>query len=312
MKISIQTLDEGVRLSVSQPAPYSKSLQSVLSTVDSMFFEEPGDEYWEDTSDETALSQTRLLTGPFALCAAQRYASRMAKDFKRSYDIWCDISRKYEPEQLPCPEVELEFNGQPLADVTALDARVQQEPDMEYDLGQFTLTQPTMRVTDPCYDVGTWCAGSIQALPGRWTAKTVIGPTDWHVRVKVLQVSHESLGDTPVELYESLEKAGLNAGVDSGQCGFFDDALYPRDKKQLEYEDGTFYNDCCQSTLDRANPGGATVRDMGAVSSSGYGDGGYEVYVKRNADGLVVLAQLLFIGDSEEEEDEDEADEVSA
>lgn len=312
MKISIQTLDEGVRLSVNQPAPYGRGLQSVLMSVDSMFFDEPGDEYWEEDSDETAFRQTRLLTGPFALCAAHRYADRMAKDFKRCYDIFSEVSKKYEPETLPCPDVELEFNGQPVADTTALDALVQQEPDKEYDLGQFTLTQPTLRVTDPCYDVGTWCTGTLQALPGRWSAKTVVGPTDWHVRVLTLQVSHESLGDVPVDSHESLEKAGLNAGVDSGQCGFFDDALYPRDSQQLEYEDGTFYNDCCRSTLDRSNPGGAVVRDMGAVSSSGYGDGGYEVYVKRDADGLVVLAQLVFIGDGEEEDDEDEADQAAA
>lgn len=33
----------------------------------------------------------------------------------------------------------------------------------------------------------------------------------------------------------------LSAGVDSAQCGFFDEGSYPSDAKEFEYETGTFY-----------------------------------------------------------------------
>jgi hypothetical protein len=44
---------------------------------------------------------------------------------------------------------------------------------------------------------------------------------------------------------------------------------------------------------------------FGVASHSGYGDGGYECYVKRNDDGQIVAAKIVFIDEDENEDDED-------
>lgn len=48
---------------------------------------------------------------------------------------------------------------------------------------------------------------------------------------------------------------------------------------------------------------------MGAVSSSGYGDGGYSVYVRTNEQGQAVVALLAYIGEPNEEDESAEEDE---
>lgn len=46
----------------------------------------------------------------------------------------------------------------------------------------------------------------------------------------------------------------------------------------------------------------------GVVSSSGFGDGGYEAFIAKNAEGKVIAVQIVFITEEdllEEEEDEE-------
>lgn len=44
------------------------------------------------------------------------------------------------------------------------------------------------------------------------------------------------------------------------------------------------------------------THDKGFVSQSGYGDGGYKCYVKRNSDGQIIAIMIEYISDNKNEE----------
>lgn len=176
------------------------------------------------------------------------------------------------------------------------------------ELGTFEVSSGGLRVTDPCYDVQTWCAGTLRAKDGTWSAELRHSDEgDWGKRVAELVVRH---ADHPRA--EPTRPAGIDAGVDSGQCGFFDEAKYASNQGG-EYGDlSTFYGQACRATSTASGDcsGGGIVMGFGAVSSSGYGDGSYEVYV-HEVDGQAVAARLVFIPEDEDDLGEDELDDGS-
>ena len=180
------------------------------------------------------------------------------------------------------------------------------------ELGRFQLGAASwMRVTDPCYSQDTWCSGQFEALPGEWAASVLVSDEgSWGKRVACLEVRHLGHGG-PVGAWHELD---IDVGVDSGQCGFFDQARYPEGSTG-EYGDlSTFYGKACAQTHDEADRDklAGLVDDMGAVSSSGFGDGSYRCEVQRDEEsGLVVAARVWFIreeDDEDEDEDEEEQD----
>lgn len=60
--------------------------------------------------------------------------------------------------------------------------------------------------------------------------------------------------------------------------------------------DGMSYNACCHATLSDAQGGQV---DLGAAFSTGYGDGLYPVFVKRNAEGRIMQVLIDFEDDDE-------------
>lgn len=178
------------------------------------------------------------------------------------------------------------------------------------DIGAFQMTTTDMAVSDPCYELGTWCAGELHnCLPGEWEA--MIGISDegeGDQRVAILVVRAKGHAAEPLNALKTngncgsyFRKADFVIGVDSGQAGFFDKAFYGKDAgidpASLETDfsgwgEGfsLFYKACCDNTLRRE--GG--VLHCGAVSNSGYGDGGYSGYYHAT-DGKVDMAFIQFI-----------------
>lgn len=172
-------------------------------------------------------------------------------------------------------------------------------------IGSFELTQPNMRVSDPCFNKDVWCSRVLpNCQPGTWEAAIAhIDSNFWGHRVGALVVRHT---DGPAfKRFESVRfdrvPKGIeifpdDAGVDSGQCGFFDDAFF-RDDKDCEGIETTvdygspWYNVCCDITLSEEMGG---IIPHGAVSSSGAGDGGYPIYYIEK-DGQVAAAMLQFL-----------------
>lgn len=113
----------------------------------------------------------------------------------------------------------------------------------------FNVSSNQLRVTDPCYTKGTWCAGVLEnVLPGKWIAEKVVASNEetggWGDRIAELCIWH---GDY-IGKVDAHELTKIDVGVDSGQAGFFDESQYPEGETG-EYGDlDTFYGKVCDGT----------------------------------------------------------------
>jgi hypothetical protein len=169
-------------------------------------------------------------------------------------------------------------------------------------LGSFTIESGKVMVSDPCYDRGTWCQAVIDNVKnGRWNGYVVRKPDPYNPfpteqidicsRIFAVHVGCDNHEDT--QSVECTEPINKEIGVDSGQAGIFDLNHFHGGADQ--YGDKGWYDLCCEATAHDVF--GADVIFGGMVSSSGYGDGGYECYVARNDQGEVISIELVFVGD---------------
>jgi hypothetical protein len=233
--------------------------------------------------------------------------------------------------------------------------------DRMSDIATFVITSGALRVTDPCYEPGTWCSGMLDnVLNGTWQAQVgkhldsidmesaqkwlkdlkdkqatmlAVAKTEkekflaehLHVsdirriqenianykgRVAYLHVWHEGYHartwSEELDGFPNYEEQTFDVGVDSGQAGFFDKALY--DQRQPSGDD--FYDAVCKLTLEAGD--GFGTNEFGAVSMTGYGDGGYTCYVRRNDNGQIVAALIAYLEEYEEGEEEDDEEQEAA
>jgi hypothetical protein len=180
-------------------------------------------------------------------------------------------------------------------------------------MNQITLSENVM-VSDPCYSLDTWCQTKLSnVLPGKYNVdidKTDLG--DWGNRISSITAIHENYQDD----YGSWIQHS-DCGVDSGQCGIFCMTSYRNDQvaesitsPESDFvipfrEDGdNWYIKMCKFTLGKESWG---LYDTGAVSSSGIGDGMYPLEVMMD-NGKVVGIKVVFLGDDDEDDYEDEGD----
>jgi hypothetical protein len=156
-------------------------------------------------------------------------------------------------------------------------------------LGQFEVRSGRIGIWDPCYGHGD----EVKAANGTWFAEVEMSNEgSWGNRVAKLSAWKDGCyGKTPF-------KRIAIAGVDSGQMGIYD--LRP----DIDTDEGG-YDEICDITLDKGQAG--IYRELGAVSSTGYGDGAYPVRVYENGAGEVEHIEVVFISD-EDDEDEDGED----
>jgi len=225
----------------------------------------------------------------------------------------------------------------------------------------FNVTSNALRVTDPCYSMDTWCAGTLDNVRnGTWDAHVgyhkdsldmemsakwrqehvdkmeqakARGDEVWAAMhasdiarydaesakyigrvayIHIVAQGFEKEFDHAETLNFNWELSDIDVGVDSGQAGFFDvfkyaaavsdkdDSRSRRDSQDSSFED--FYGRVCDLTLDDKSFG---VVEFGVASSSGYGDGSYNCYFRRNSLGEVIEAVITFIHDDEDEDSED-------
>jgi hypothetical protein len=147
--------------------------------------------------------------------------------------------------------------------------------------GEFEITSGKAMVSDPCYDRETWCQGVIDNVKnGTWKAYLHIIDD----RVGYILCHHKS---HICLLNNDWTKESFEVGVDSGQAGVYDEPKYHGGED--DYGEGGWYDLNCNLTCDKDNK---TVRyggvlEGGVVSSSGYGDGGYDCSTIKN-DGEIV------------------------
>ena len=151
-------------------------------------------------------------------------------------------------------------------------------------LGSFTVTDKII-VADPCYDYGK--LGTL-ALDNVLSGKYIATAEVVNNRIASLSISHSNFKN---DILES-ENVGYIA-VDSGQAGFFDLDFF-RNNHGGELGDlNSFYGLACAITLSPKQAG--VIKKRGVVSSSGFGDGCYDVFVSRDECGKIVAASIFFI-----------------
>jgi hypothetical protein len=163
-------------------------------------------------------------------------------------------------------------------------------------------------VSDPCYTIPTWCQIIVDdVLPGYYQPSICRNDLDgWGNRISGLSCIHEDYIGKEGELKLTwVEHPGI-VGVDSGQAGVFSMESYRNDEMvgeepvfdfgdSFDREIGdVWYRMCAHKTLSEKSWG---VYDEGVVSSSGIGDGSYDLYVLKNNEDKVVGFCIDFLLD---------------
>ena len=184
---------------------------------------------------------------------------------------------------------------------------------------EFEIVSGTIVASDPCYKIPTWCQGIIENVrKGTWLAKVDVSDEGaWGMRIASLTVVNKDalnpqLESKIVDMY-STEPLNFDGGVDSGQFGFFDKDFYQNDDvakgldkadfgDDYDTQDGDkWYRACAKLTLADESWG---VLPNGAVSSSGYGDGSYDVFGIKDENGEYVALSVLYLVEDEEDEED--------
>lgn len=188
---------------------------------------------------------------------------------------------------------------------------------------KFEVTSGKMVLSDPCYELDTWCQGIIDDVKnGSWGSRVELFDSGaWGVRNSMLiSMNIDAMKSNPnleKELISSGNLLNFDGGVDSGQFGHFDFDNYRKDDnvidESLAFNDDfeinvgdKWYRACCYQTLESDDNFG--VVPFGAVSSSGFGDGSYDTYGVKDENNKWVGFITIFISD-EDYDDEDYDDE---
>lgn len=155
----------------------------------------------------------------------------------------------------------------------------------------------SVTVTDPCYIPNSLghMAHTIYINPGEYLA--YVEEDDSSGRIV-------KLGITRGLNFHNMNKRWIGiAGVDSGQMMIIDsDAI--DNWEDTEYDDPDApelsYASACRLTLSEKQ--GGILDELAVVSSSGYGDGSYDVWAYEGLSGQIERVEVEFI--SEEDEDD--------
>ena len=157
-------------------------------------------------------------------------------------------------------------------------------------------------VSDPCYTIPTWCQAVISNVkPGMYhTTVRKHDAESWGVRCSMVFAIHEEYVNFPNLLHGKWELHPSDIGVDSGQCGIFSKDSYRDDNHKFPYEPYDFgsgfpsdgdgdlwYRHMAKQTLSEQHWG---TYDKGIVSTSGFGDGSYQLFVVKKRGKIVAFA----------------------
>ncbi len=151
-------------------------------------------------------------------------------------------------------------------------------------------------IGDPCYDLDSLELGRLKDIvPGIYNCSIKYSKEK---RVSMIEIKHEDVLEKASDLCTVENEFWIT--VDSGQVGFFDFTFYKNySDNQKNREGEIIYNEICSKTLSKKKYG---INSKYFVSSSGYGDGEYDVCVTRNSSKKVVGVLIKFIekaGDDE-------------
>lgn len=157
-------------------------------------------------------------------------------------------------------------------------------------------------ISDPCYKKEAdynRCQLVIDTVPGRWAAWVDLSDEGYRgTRVAALlawSLDYEGL------VYPVLAVDG-EVCVDSGQMSIVSLDAYEGSNDSWD-DPETFYGNACELTLAEGAFGGLLRSGRGVVSSSGFGDGGYRVMMRRNREGAAIWICVIFIEEDDSGDD---------
>ena len=105
----------------------------------------------------------------------------------------------------------------------------------------------------------------------------------------IICIHSQNFDDLKKALRKSWSIVDTTIGVDSGQAGIFDNSVYPEGTVLGAFDDSdTFYGECYEITLGTQSCG-RLKNGKGFVSSSGFGDGTYELKALKEDEACVAL-----------------------
>lgn len=167
-------------------------------------------------------------------------------------------------------------------------------------MSTFTVTSGKLQVTDPSYDLTVWCTATLDNVRNGLYHAAVLREDQgvWGDRVTHLEIWHDSVNNKKRRL--KWQWRDSNIGVDTGIAGFFDFQKFKEIKEQSALNK-TFFDVVSEfsNSVDHHE-----ILEYGTMSSTGFGDGVYALYVAEDK-GEVVAARIVFIV-----EDNDEFEEI--
>ena len=291
MKIQLERNGDSTAICVviEKSEPGAAIVQNVVQSTSESRWYDHTDKHWMCTEDNARYQLQHGLHGAWAFDAMLRWLLELPRALQ--------VYLRHEELVTTMPAIEYFVAGNPVADVEAIEQALAFE-DRWFDLGQFKTESGRLIAIDPVYMTSVSSAMVLDAKPGVYDTQCLVGKTAWHHRVKVLRIWHGSLSQSVFDDLAEFEKIE-HLGVDSGQLGFFDEVQFAK-AAQLKSAGSAFYDNCSSLVLDQARPGGGILEHQsGVVTVSGYGDGTYPLYVRRNSEGKVVAAFFEFISEAQ-------------
>lgn len=170
----------------------------------------------------------------------------------------------------------------------------------------FEVKNGKITLSDPCYDLSTTCMIKDVKFPNgiyRVDIREYDSPS-WGKRVAELIIYNinkvpENEGKEMDILWKEIEG---EVGVDSGQAGIYDAIYYELHHSENDIDED-WYDEICDLTYGKKHYG--TKDDSCVVSSSGFGDGGYQAFLGYLGE-EIVGAKIEFIPEDYDEDVEDD------
>ena len=151
-------------------------------------------------------------------------------------------------------------------------------------------------ISDPCYQIMTWCQAYLSdVLPGEYACFIKM----FEERVAELLVVHKDflgIHHNEAEEVPFCIDYVFSLGVDSGQMGIFDADYYEENQPNDDFNNtSSWYRRVCDTTCEQD---AGVLDNLGVVSSSGYGDGSYPLYISEEDDKIVAM-KVVFIDEED-------------
>ena len=168
-------------------------------------------------------------------------------------------------------------------------------------------------VTDPCYDLNTWCNIKVKnVLPGLYHifVRKVKSKTDGYDGVSRLLLIHQDylsyFKNDNNDLINNIDSTALlkkvklvyryhntPVGVDSGLAGFFNYDYFAKMRHSSNEKQTRWYNKVCDKIGNRHY---TKINTEGFISTNWFGDGGYNLFTfvnKADTENEIVVGFLL-------------------